>query len=428
MVCAAAAGAGDGQHPQQQQQQQQQHQPHSKQPTPLDEPFLLTLERAVGGRAGADAALAASGLFGAEVFPDLPVATSWDGLVKAMARHVRQVARHAPAHEARAAAESSGSGAASSSSSGSGSGSGSGGGGGSLWRVETVGAQLRDAADLERRILAACGGGGGSGGGGSSGGGGTSSSSGHPAALRPADALLFVSGSHPARQLPGAQRFLPGSVSLLRAAARLRAGGAIPAATSLWAVANPVTERDASRLEAKVAAGAEAVLTQPPLDWPAFEAWWADVARRGLERRAKIMVGFPALSGATNASFWLALAGGGGSAAARRVVADFAAAEARGKEAAAEFARRYSEEQLARVSLSAVCVLCVRAEKWQARQEVEGRGRYTNSLLARTKHTPPPPIPRPPPLFFRPSTAARRPRHRRPPRDAADAGRAPPDA
>lgn len=51
---------------------------------PLREPFLLTLERAVGERAGADAALAGSGLFGAEVFPDLPLAMSWDGLGRAM--------------------------------------------------------------------------------------------------------------------------------------------------------------------------------------------------------------------------------------------------------------------------------------------------------------------------------------------------------
>jgi hypothetical protein len=53
-------------------------------PSPLDGPFALTLERAVGERAGVDAELAASGLFGAEVFPDLPIATTWDGLYRAM--------------------------------------------------------------------------------------------------------------------------------------------------------------------------------------------------------------------------------------------------------------------------------------------------------------------------------------------------------
>jgi hypothetical protein len=155
----------------------------------------------------------------------------------------------------------------------------------------------------------------------------------------------------PAR--PPARRLLPGSLSLLRTASALRSSGAIPAATSLWAVANPVTERDASRLAEKIDAGAEAVLTQPPLDWPAFERWWADAERRGAPGAAKLLVGFPALSSAANASFWLALAGGAGSAAARGVVADFAAAEARGKAAADEFALAWSESLLQRVRLRA---------------------------------------------------------------------------
>lgn len=138
-------------------------------------------------------------------------------------------------------------------------------------------------------------------------------------------------------------------MSLLRTAAQLRGAGAIPAATSLWAVANPVTERDAGRTAAKIEAGAEVILTQPPLDWPAFEKWWDDVRRRELHTAAKILVGFPALSSAGNASFWLALSGGGGSAEARRVVAGFAAAEERGKGAGAEHAARYAREQLAKV-------------------------------------------------------------------------------
>jgi hypothetical protein len=55
-------------------------------PSPLDADFVLTLERAIGERSGADAELLRSGLFAAEVFPDLPVATTWDGLYRAMAK------------------------------------------------------------------------------------------------------------------------------------------------------------------------------------------------------------------------------------------------------------------------------------------------------------------------------------------------------
>lgn len=103
------------------------------------------------------------------------------------ARHVRQVSRHTEAHDAHAAAAA-----------------GSGGAASDLWRVETIGAQLRDAADLQRRICAACGraptgaplssGGGGGGRRGSGGG------------VAAANALLFVSGSHPARSVPGVDR------------------------------------------------------------------------------------------------------------------------------------------------------------------------------------------------------------------------------
>ncbi|KAI8462952.1 MAG: hypothetical protein J3K34DRAFT_527376 [Monoraphidium minutum] len=326
--------------------QDQQQQPNTQQTcSPLESDFVLTLERAVGGRAGADAALAASGLFGAEVFPDLPISTSWDGLVRAMLKWVAAGRGHVGEHGAPQAAAAAAAAAPAALLEPH---MAAGGGGGGMWRVETVGAQLRDRVDLHRRVCAACGrtpGGepltrraaaradpdGGGGGGGAW------------VVVPPADALLMVSGSHPGRQVPFVDRLLPGSVSLLRTAAALRTAGAIPAATSLWAVANPVTERDAGRAAEKIEAGAVALLTQPPLDWAAFERWWADAERRGLPGAAKIIVGFPAISSAANASFWLTLAGGGGSAAAQRVVSDFAAAEGRGKGAAADFAREWSE-------------------------------------------------------------------------------------
>lgn len=135
----------------------------------------------------------------------------------------------------------------------------------------------------------------------------------------------------------------------------MRAAGDIPRATSLWAVANPVTERDAARAAEKVDAGAEVLLTQPPLDWENFEAWWDDAERRGVLSAAKVLVGFPALSSSANAAFWLALAGGARSAGARAVVRAFADAEARGKGAAAAFAADYSERQLQQVRARALC-------------------------------------------------------------------------
>ncbi len=110
------------------------------------------------------------------------------------------------------------------------------------------------------------------------------------------------------------------------------------------------------------------VLTQPPLDWPAFLRWMDDAERRGLLAASaplatpdapnptgsaagqqspshapaapapgtvRLLVGHPVLSSATNASFWMALSGCGGSVEARRLVEEAGRAEAGagGKEA-----------------------------------------------------------------------------------------------
>lgn len=58
----------------------------------------------------------------------------------------------------------------------------------------------------------------------------------------------------------------------------MRAEGTLPASLALWCVDNPLLQNGA-RLEAKAEAGAQVVLTQPPLLWAAFERWAADVQR-----------------------------------------------------------------------------------------------------------------------------------------------------
>lgn len=73
-----------------------------------------------------------------------------------------------------------------------------------------------------------------------------------------------------------------------------------------------------SLLRCQVAAGAQVILTQPPLDWPAFELWMEDARRRGLHTAARLLIGFPCLSSASNAGFWLALCNAGNNAEVRR--------------------------------------------------------------------------------------------------------------
>jgi 5,10-methylenetetrahydrofolate reductase len=134
----------------------------------------------------------------------------------------------------------------------------------------------------------------------------------------------MVSGSHPFRSLPFMSSLLQhNSTWLLQQASQMRASGDLPASTQLWAVANPVTEPDAALLERKVAAGAQVVLTQPPLDWPAFERWMADVQARGLHSETKLLIGAPMLTSAANVAFWISLCGAYSNAAARQLVTQF---------------------------------------------------------------------------------------------------------
>ena len=227
-------------------------------------PWVRTLERAPAGAArGAERRLLGAGGFRALVQPCLPGARGGAG--------------------AGLRAE----------------GGGAGGGGAEAWplgaaRVQTVPAQLaarwgRAGALRERLLRAAAAGPAGSG-------------------IPAPQALLLVSGGHPWRTRL-TRPFLASSFDLLRAAAELRAGGELPADTGLWAVENPLRARgSAARLERKLEAGAETVVTQPPLLPGRFESWWGDLLSRGLHRDARVLVGVPFLTSPENLRFWLRLA------------------------------------------------------------------------------------------------------------------------
>lgn len=131
-------------------------------------PTLLCLERSVGEKYGIDANLWDSCHFRAQVFPDLPLASTWRDLL-------RRTVQTPPGQQAEGVqldphpmacpAE--------------------------RWTVRTVAAQLRSRDQLRSMMLSAAG----------------VDEGGDPRpGVQPADALLFVSGSHPARHLPGAGR------------------------------------------------------------------------------------------------------------------------------------------------------------------------------------------------------------------------------
>lgn len=127
-----------------------------------------------------------------------------------------------------------------------------------------------------------------------------------------------------------AAAFYLDSVSLLREANALRAAGEIDEDVMLACVANPTAEGGGGgddnglgtsgttsgtssfatlqRLEAKIEAGAEMVITQPCLIPSRHRAWWDAVKSSGLDRDVEIIfgAGLPTSSKATR--FWLGLA------------------------------------------------------------------------------------------------------------------------
>lgn len=134
--------------------------------------------------------------------------------------------------------------------------------------------------------------------------------SGTRAALHSPDALLLVSGGHPARSLLARTD----SLEMLRVASEMRARGLIPRDLELWCVANPLTEDPRRAGVEKAAAGADAVVTQPPLSQRAWRRWWGglrEIASSGSSSTpVPPIIGGLALPNTPGAlRFWVALCG-----------------------------------------------------------------------------------------------------------------------
>lgn len=127
------------------------------------------------------------------------------------------------------------------------------------------------------------------------------------------DGLLILGGGTPLRTIAhGALRGLfVSAVDLIGTASEMKRTGALPPDLMIWCVANPMTEPNAAYLEAKVAAGAEVVLTQPPLLWDRWDEWIGDVEARSIQEVAKVVAGLPVIASAKNLRFWFDLCGAG---------------------------------------------------------------------------------------------------------------------
>ncbi|GFR48867.1 hypothetical protein Agub_g10716, partial [Astrephomene gubernaculifera] len=97
------------------------------------EGWTLSLERGIGKAYGAEAELQATRAFRAEVFPDLPIATTWQNLGKALVGGLAASATAAPAPAFTHYTTRPG-----------------------ALKVTTIAANLRTERDIEQRILQAC--------------------------------------------------------------------------------------------------------------------------------------------------------------------------------------------------------------------------------------------------------------------------------
>lgn len=146
---------------------------------------------------------------------------------------------------------------------------------------------------------------------------------------RGAKALLALSGGGLTRRAlgPFGRVTLPmNSFRTLELIQRLRNSGDIPPDIPAWAVENPLiqsVDRRVDRLARKIDAGADAILTQPPLLWDRFESWWNEADRRGLTR-TPILVGIPVPRTIESLRMWFFLVGvGTGGREGRQVLDSF---------------------------------------------------------------------------------------------------------
>jgi len=254
---------------------------------------MLCLERAIGERYGADKVLWGTGAFDAQVYPDLPFASSWSELLGKLLG--------AGVSSNQVSSGSANGGIDTVATAGSSCNNDNKNGNDYALTVRTIGAQCHSREKLLSKMQLACkpsleGGGN-------------------------ANALLFVSGSHPARTLPFNDSFLQSSVSMLHDASKLRAQGELPASLALWAVENPTNPPE--RLFKKIQAGAEVILTQPPFLQSSAERWFETAEKKGVSNEIKLVAGIPMSTSRANLEFWLRLCGLGGTPEAAAVVASF---------------------------------------------------------------------------------------------------------
>lgn len=258
--------------------------------------FVITAEQAQASQARAYRRMVDRGLVDAVTLPDLPLVGRFRDLL-ARRRPAARATREPLERRIAGALEKSAA------------------------PVFTVSASLRTAGMVARRVAAARAGG--------------------------SVALLILSGGGLVRRLFGIVKLgwlLPqNSFRILREVRRAYSD------QPLWAVENPILPGPAARarrMQRKVAAGAQVILTQPPFLWGRFTRWLAEVERLGVT--APVICGVPIITSPLSLRTWLFLVGFTGSHPETDALLDrLREADARGE--AAEEGMRYTVELLQRL-------------------------------------------------------------------------------
>lgn len=231
--------------------------------TTQDNDFILCLERSIGERVGVDDDLWKTGWFDAQVYPDLPIASTWIELFQKSVSgdQYSSEEKYTPKNQQYVNNYNK-------------------------RLVRTIAAQCRSKSDLIRRLCDE----------------GNCANSAHQTM-----AFLLLSGSHPVRSLPLLRRAFPDSFWLLEQAYRLRERGEIRSDVLLWGVENPISAP--SRLLRKLDSGAETILTQPPFLKEKSEKWFEEAMKNKANERCQIVAGVPMISSIGNLRFWLRLCG-----------------------------------------------------------------------------------------------------------------------
>ena len=166
--------------------------------------------------------------------------------------------------------------------------------------------------------------------------------------------LLVLSGGHPIRKIPGASVILPmNAFRTLSLAFQMREAGQLSPDLPIWAVENPFVgqvEARVDRLERKVNAKAEAILTQPPFLWERFVQWWNLAHERSLTQQVPIVVGVPVITSVKALRLWFLLVGiSRRHPEARELLEQFKEAEAAGKDAFRKFRGNWTVELIGKI-------------------------------------------------------------------------------